>query len=468
MYFPFVDNEVEGVLRSTMKRAYNYADFVKLLAGYVCAQEVTTILSLLAMKHSQNVCDIDSMNIISQRYGSDILIAPIFHMCYSCIHGVPHLNEAEMAAQNALDTGLEDWLELEMLILKFKAGGNQRSGGPEEEESMDAIDSLLLDNNRLDCFSPEVLYLKAARMMQEGRKQESITYLIGALDKAEEIDDRFATTRLSRALSGLVDSSRAKELLLTAMRLCEDLGIGVSKVHSALGRVHELRGEYNAALEQYQLAQRLSEPMCRPDSTHAQNIADIYNKLGNGEAALEWAKMAAIGASHSDVSGSSALRTLARAQIQVGQTDLAATNLETAMGVAMKRGYETHLASSYLIQGLLEKEQNEFEDARSSIARALDIYSRLDQQSAINDCMLQLAEIEVAMAPVGRANMTRTRARNSLPHWLKCHKGGIFPESLVFLYSSRQRCASNKDEPKRQPKSYKKSNLCLKDPVWVS
>ena len=398
MYYPFVDDGTKTIMNEMMKRAFNYADFARMLADYVSNEDVSDPLPMIAMKHAQNLCDIESLNKISKRYGQNFLVKPFFYLCYSCTHGIPQLDKAVTSSQEALERDLENWIQFEILDMKIRASLNQSSGGPEVENDLDAMRRLVSNNEDLDCYANIVHGLTAAQLWNEGHKQEALVEYEVAVESARRVDDRVNLAKLHRNIASLLrvsNPTKSRDLLMIAKDMFEELGLGLWDTLTTLGRIHELRGEFNAALEHYHESHISLEKRGSPTFSTSLRIAAIYLMIEDGEAALEWANMALVAGSHSDPSKSSALHILARAQILLGEYEEASDNLDFMMNVALKSGFEHILASSYLVQGLLEKSQGDLKDADLSITRALETYERHSDQTGINDCLLRLAEIEV-------------------------------------------------------------------------
>jgi tetratricopeptide (TPR) repeat protein len=132
--------------------------------------------------------------------------------------------------------------------------------------------------------------------------------------------------------------------------------------------------------------------------------------IGDFDTALEWSKIAAMSASGRRRALTSLLE--ARIRLQLGQREKASQILESSLEQAHKVGSERDLASCYLVQGLLERNADDYSTALYSFKRALDIYKRLDSQDGVNDCLLKLAETEVMLSsylePTVEGNQTES------------------------------------------------------------
>ena len=121
MYFPFLDDVSIETIRDAMERAHNYLDFVKILNHLVLRMDVPDLVIYFAIHHSALVLDIDSIQLISEKYGKMSILRP--NLFYASVHqgNSDDLVKVHESADYILSTDPPDWLKLEMRCLKFEA-----------------------------------------------------------------------------------------------------------------------------------------------------------------------------------------------------------------------------------------------------------------------------------------------------------------------------------------------------------
>ena len=398
-----------------MRKAYNYADFAHQFAEHVISEDTSLSLAFVALLHSQNLCAVGDMEKISRHYIDSPLVRTVFLFCSACIQGIPGLSESQIEAQEALDSGLDDWAAMEILTLKLKAGLNERSWGPEEEITFRKMEEIISNNAELECYNPFVQYIEGLRWSSQGSHDEALDRLVSAIELAESFDDLIMSATLRRRIATEVHripQPKAMELLMDAKEIYQAHGINTASTLSSLGLILEIRGEFNSALEHYHEAHRKREQAGQPFMSIAYNIARSNLMIGEFDTALEWSKMAAMSASGRRRSYTTLLE--GRIQLQLGQQTKASKILEASLEQARKEGSENFLASCYLLQGLLERSKDDYSSALFNLERALDIFTRLDARISTSDCLHNLAETEVMLS----SYLAPTDEENQAESWL--------------------------------------------------
>ncbi len=165
------------------------------------------------------------------------------------------------------------------------------------------------------------LYVQAGRLEEaEGLYEDVAGELRAPFDKLTSLG------RLAISLE-LDDADAAEPALADLSSFVESFGAGtlLPNVHQAQGRIHELRGEYDSAIESYQAQLEID----RTNMTVLRDIGRCYRKLGDHDRAGEFLEEARRVVSKDPW----VLHELALIATEEGDIDTAVSHLESALEV---------------------------------------------------------------------------------------------------------------------------------------
>ncbi|MHA2141797.1 MAG: hypothetical protein ACXADC_07030 [Candidatus Thorarchaeota archaeon] len=403
MYYHFVDIESKNILESILEASYNYHDFTSRLVEWVCSQESSDELVLLAAIHMSNLGDFR----IFERLREIHYRTPIAHPYF--LYGDARYDEdpsgferAKSAIEAVLSAGLDDWVALQFYRLFSYVGGALGRFDPHKMKAIEKMKDFIENNDSLDCFKPSYLtaeaslsvrkdYLEAARTLDQARKH------------ALKFDDQvFVAQALNMTAACLRnhDRTRALQLVSQAEQLADKLGLSSAVYSSIMTRrqIHSARGEYSAVIDLNQDLIQLREKGGVPTLSEVpHSIAVTLNEIGESEDALEWGRMALDTIRSGPWAAPLPYFDVARSLIQLGQLDEARTYMDKAKEILLKTGDEFFLLVEYYVDGLLEMAEGHLQDAMQSFERSLEVCERIERQRRINQALCSLVECEVAL-----------------------------------------------------------------------
>ena len=398
MHYPFIDDRTKTILESLVQKASDYSDFVRLLTNKTLKEKEGSLLPVLAFIHSRNLCYSSGLDALSREFIHLSLLKPFILCCKSC--QTPNWDAVRKAVDGVLMQGLDDWLAVEMCILKIRAGLSISHWSSEEENAFDKILHLIRSNKSLSCYIPELCQIRSARHIDEANREMAIKSTLHGIELAESNDDPIRILSLYGQLAVLVEESdlhKSIEYLRKANIVFDTLGTSVleATVLSHIGRLLSIRGEFNGALEAYIEAIRISDSLEVELGILPYSIAHIYNILGDGHEAHKWSKLALKSMSFSTRSLACTHTQMARALLQLGQPLAASSHLDQARELSQVEGNEAILALCSIAEGLINENEGLYDDAYQSYERAVEIIEQHKYPIELNDCALQLARLEV-------------------------------------------------------------------------
>jgi tetratricopeptide (TPR) repeat protein len=139
------------------------------------------------------------------------------------------------------------------------------------------------------------------------------------------------------------------------------------EAHDGLGFALEALGEDEAAIAAYQRSIQLNEARAAGYATPYINLSAYYNRKGETDAALEYARKAVAVNAKAD----RGYFQMARAHERVGEFDAAATALNRAIGI------NPRVASYYYVLSTIYRRQGKLEESRG----AMEKFSKLNRES---------------------------------------------------------------------------------------
>ncbi|MFX1368875.1 MAG: tetratricopeptide repeat protein [Promethearchaeota archaeon] len=402
MCYPFVDEKTKDALELVMNEAENYGDFTEKLCDKVISEPSSPLLEYLVFSFAYWLESHKLIDRLEAAGKVPDLAKPILLILKAERGFSLSWNEVKSSLVNALKLAPNDWIATH-LYLQWRMYTQQYfSEADVEIKPLEMIAAAVSKNSELHYFESYLHWITAKSLEKDNDRKGAIAILKKALAIARKFDDRVYAACLLVVIGGLTrlaDLKQGADLLISARELSEELGyefqIGLVQAH--LGRIMEVRGEFDAAIEYqreyvaYQESLGSSKPM-----TNAV-IASFYNQIGNGERALEFAKkgLAPEDAPFLWISYSSAQH--AWALINLGRYTEAQRALAICQRIALKSGSIDYLAWYYMVEGLLDKAEKRFENAAENFRKVFDLIEENPVPLYQNICLLNLSEIEIDM-----------------------------------------------------------------------
>jgi tetratricopeptide (TPR) repeat protein len=305
-------------------------------------------------------------------------------------------------AEKILLTSPPLWISFDMQFFRWAISVHHARGSPIEDESLEALERLINQNQDLECFSSYLYDARSYRAVIDGNPGEALQFAQLAIEKAREYDNKMHLAYMLTMMANLdlTNHEEAELLLREAKEISEELDDqhALSNVLEMIARICEIRGEYATAIEFLSKVISIIESRESPLTTLPHNVARLYCELEDGENALEWALMTEDSLQARPHLLVYASLDKARALIQLKRLDEAAGYLADSKSKAFEGGFETQLGYYYFVEGLFERAKENLEIAMESFEQSLEISERINRQSNVNSCLLRLAETAILLA----------------------------------------------------------------------
>lgn len=398
--FPHVDEETKIVLATVMTEAENFADFTKKLCERVCKEETTPLLEYFAVYFSFRL-GLSSLIDRLQDIGKVCDLALPLMLLDKVSRGKSMTWSQMRAAQvSAIKAAPNDWIVChQYLTWRIQA----ESLFPDSDVDVQSIDAITLSVNQhqdLKFFESYLHWLTASHHVRDNNRALAVEELKQALVIAREFDEQVMIVDL---LINIVNNikhtnySQAMDLLKSSKKLSEQLGftyaIGIAAHH--MGHIMSYRGELDAAIE----CQAQYGAMCESLGVRKMGVnlitAAFLNYMGNGGKALELLE----GDRESWKANRRILpffhTQMAYAWINLGNLDKARLELSVAEEMAIKSGDARQILRSRVIEGILEKEECDFDAAISTFKEVMDYLEDNPTPIWQDLALLSLTEIEI-------------------------------------------------------------------------
>lgn len=403
--FQFVKKSTQSFLTEIMEHADNYASYVDRLSEHVLVERnPDDELVLLALRHSEYLGRSRTWNKIIEKYRGRNTLYP-YYLADSVV-GKDEWRHIVAEMDRVIEECEVDWIKYWYLILQYWLSHSRSIDEYLAEKAETQIEQLVENNKLLHCYLPQFHYLKSFRTRYEGNIEKAVEIQRETLRVSREFDDKYFESRALKDLGALLgfytygpeQIKEVRPFLSEARNICEELGDtrGVLEVLSHVGGMCNSRGEFSEFktinLEILNLREQIGGSP--KNEFHNASVASVI--LGEGKEALEWARM---GLEH----GSS--RTLllpylhldkAMALILLNRLDEAEVEIDIARELNIKNGLEIALGFEYMVNGLLERANDDFDSAFHSFESAMEINERNYRFNRMIYCLMLLAETEVA------------------------------------------------------------------------
>ncbi|MFW9927421.1 MAG: tetratricopeptide repeat protein [Candidatus Thorarchaeota archaeon] len=402
MCFPYVDEKSRNTLELVMKEAENYGDFTEKLCDKIITDQSSPLLEYLAISFAYWVENYNLIDKLEAAGKVSDLAKPLFlHVKVNRGTNISW-DEVRASLTTALDMSPNDWISSHLYLTWRMSTQYFFSEADVEIWPLDTIAAAVKDNSELSFFESHLLWIEAWTLVRENDNKAAIANFRRVLAIARKFDDRVYAACTLGILANLIrqsDIKQAIDILLTTRELSEELGyfVQIGYIQQSMGQIMGMRGEYDAAIDyhcefrKYQVA--LSHPTNGVDSL----IAFYYNMSGDGNRALDRVKrsISPENAPHRQLAYTRAQQ--AWALINLERYDEAKEVIDICHTHALKSGDVNHVNWYYMVEGLLDKAENRFENAQMNFQRVLDFMENSPTPLFQNICLLNLTEMEIDM-----------------------------------------------------------------------
>lgn len=407
-YYPFIDEEIKGVLDNTMTEASDYYDFVHRLVEFVLKNESPVMVVYFAIHFAMIGLDYKLVDMIREKYGHHQILGP--NLFYSSVYQGTYDDAIEVHALTdaVLATDPEDWIALEMYLIKFEVDMRNYPSTMYKTSTMEKIRELIDSNTYFGFYEIVLCDFLSIRAQVDGDTEEQLRSIDRGIQIAEDFDDKLRKTHLLIRKGGILinfDRKKSREVLEEAYEIVESsLGLpgNYANVIYNLSLLDAIRGEFDTAIERCLKAVSVRERAGLESGNPSSFLSIFYNIVGEPESGLEWGRMA-----EDQFSGRPYLINHARlfqtwSLVLLKKLTEAEISLDSIREPILKSGNEDQLAWLHFVTGVLEMEQGDFPMALSSIEQGLKIYEQQGTALLMENIFLhQLAKIEILSCTQG-------------------------------------------------------------------
>ncbi|MGY5858338.1 MAG: tetratricopeptide repeat protein [Candidatus Thorarchaeota archaeon] len=410
MYFPFIDEETKEVLESIMTEASDYYDFVNKLCERVLNNDSPVMVVYFAIHHSILAMEHGLIDKIREKYGHHQILGP--NLFYSSVH-VGNYDDAQKAKELAdaiIATDPEDWIAIEMNLIKFEIDMRNYPKTMYKTSTMDRIRELIDTNPNFGFYETVLCDFLSIRAQIDGDTEERRRCIDQGIKIAREFDDKYKIAHLlirKGSFSMNFDRLESRAALEEAYQIVDSsIGIPVNYAYIIyyLSLLDAIRGDFDRAIEQCSNAVTILERAGLESGNPSSFLSIFYNIIGEPESGLEWGRM-----TEDQFSGRPYLINHARlfqiwSLILLKRLIEAQALLDSSRESIVKGGNEDQLAWLHFVTGILEMEQGDFPLALSSIEQGLKIYEQQGTALLMENIFLhQLSLIEIMTCSPGEA-----------------------------------------------------------------
>ncbi|MGY5878854.1 MAG: hypothetical protein RTV31_01330 [Candidatus Thorarchaeota archaeon] len=326
---------------------------------------------------------------------------------YEPLHLVSQINIGETIEMDVMYKSLiktmkeipNDWLACHLYLEWRRAAESYYPETDTDKQIMETLGERIKNDDAFACFEPLFIGFEAYGMMIKGYHLEALQTYERALSLAREYDDLPLIADGLYAIAEEIrieDPSRASDIVAEHNKIAEELGYAWAQARSPLipGWIMIYRGEFDAALSHLLEFREAVESIDHPDVFSNFVLAFAYNLVRNGENALAY--LNSIKEKVDDRHRNMALYYMqcAYASINVGDERKALAHLNTAQQLAVRSGFQSYLDQHQFLDGIIEKEQRDFDSAICTLETLLKRFGKSNTVYRTL-CLFHLADIEV-------------------------------------------------------------------------
>ena len=401
-YFSFIDEEAKGILEKIISKASDYHDFVLKLVDRVLNTESPIIVVYLAIHHSILAYEYKLIDKIREKYGHHQILGPNLFFASAYQGAYEDVKKVHELADTILATQPEDWIALEMLLLKFEADMRAYPTTIYQASTVDEIQKRIECNPKFGFYEIVLNDNLEIRATADGDTEERIRCLDRGLQIAEKFDDKLSYTHLLIRKANLImnyNRKESKELLEKAYSVVDKwLGIPINyaDIITYLSILRAIRGEFDTSIEGFLQAVTIRERAGLNSGNPSYYLSTFYNLIGEPESGLEWGRMAEDQFKSRPHLVNRAILNQIWSLTLLNRATEARILLDTINESILKSGDESQLAWLHFVTGILEIDTGDVSSALDSIEQALRVYERTGTAILMELIFLyQLAKVEV-------------------------------------------------------------------------
>ncbi|MFW9804484.1 MAG: hypothetical protein ACFFFC_17635 [Candidatus Thorarchaeota archaeon] len=395
--FPHVDDGTRAVLQSVMDDAENLGDFAERLCNKVCQEPTAPLLQFLAFYFADTIGEWGLLDKLVLAEKVPVLAEPLLLHMRSRRGQKVSWDEMRPSLLSALEAAPNDWIASLLYLSWRESAENIYPESDVDVRPIEAIERSINENEEFDFFRIFLGYLKTTRLLREGNSEGANQAITEAIAIAQRFDHLASVALLLTTKANIIkyiDLRKGLDILLTSRDLSKQLGFSRSGIAQELGHIMTLRGELDAAVDYHLECCKIRESKGFPISGLPALVSLNYNMMGNGKRALEYADTAI------EQVGVYRQMGLLRSQkawalINLGRTDEARDELEKSKRLAAKSGSIDLLLISQMVEGILDRAENDKDSAVLNFEEVL----RAQQRKILNwweiTCVLNLVDIEI-------------------------------------------------------------------------
>ena len=402
MCFPHVDEDTKTTLQSIMEEAENITDFTERLCDKVCSEPSSPLLEYFAFYFPFRIVYYNLIDRLEQAGKVSDLAEPL--LLITKVRQGQRIGWDEMKSSlvNALKAAPNDWIATHLYLTWRLLAERYFPESDVDVRPIEAITSSVNENKNLKFFKASLLLIEANAFLREHKRKDAVNLMRQALTIARKFDDQIRVADLLYYLANKIkhtDIKQAIDLLISSREISEALvyryHIGV--VQHELGLIMGLRGELDAAIEYHFEQKAVVESLGLSTFFIDSIIASHYNMVGNGEKALELAKVPLALADSGNRWLAYTRAQIAWALINLGRFDEAKAEIVVCHELISKSGDSLQMVWYNIVEGILDKAESNFENAVTNFKEVLKYYEEDPTPVVQNICLLNLTEIEIEM-----------------------------------------------------------------------
>ena len=401
-YFPFIDEDTKNVLEDLMTKASDYYDFAQRLRELVLNKDSPIMVVYFAIYHSMLAMDFKYIEKIGKIYGHHQILGTNLFFSSAYQGNYEDVKKVHELADAVLATDPEDWIVLEMNLLKFEADMRNYPETMYRTSTMEKIRELIDSNPEFGFYEIQLHDYLSVRAHIDGDAEERLRRINEGLRVAEKFDDRVMVARFLISKGNIVMNYNREEsrLLLQQAYQIVDTSVGIPVMYAEIidkfGYLDAIRGEFDSAIRYFLQAINIRERSGLDIGNASLFLSTLYNVIGEPESGLDWGRMAENQFKSRPQLINRAVLNQIWSLILLKRLPEAQILLDTSKDLILRSGDESQFAWLNFVIGVLEMAQGEYALALSSVEQALRIYEKQGTAIIMELFFLhQLAKIEI-------------------------------------------------------------------------
>ncbi len=401
-YFSFIDEQTKTVLENVMREATDYCDFVEKLDNMVINNDSPVMVVYFAIHFSMIGHNYKLIDKIREKYGHHLILGP--NLFYSSVYQGTYRDAEKVheLADAVLKLQPEDWLALEMNLIKFEIDMRNYPETMYPTSLMNNIQELIASNPDFGFYEIVLCDYLAIRAQVDGDVNERIRSLERGIQIADKYDDQLRKANFLTLLGSIkmnFDRTESRKALEEAYQIV-DSSLGIpsyfANILYYLSLLDSIKGEFDNAIEGCLEAVTIRERVGLEIGNAASFLSIFYNAIGEPESGLEWGQMAEDQFRGRPYLINYAIMSQVWSLILLKRLIEAQALIDSVRESIVKSGNEDHIAWLHFVTGIMEVEQGDFPLALSSIEEGIKIFEQKGTWLLLELIFLhQLAKVEI-------------------------------------------------------------------------